>query len=65
MHDDGMIGGPALDPVQARHRGGVRRVGAEAVDRFGGKGDEAAGAEDLRGAQDLATHVVPGNPASR
>ena len=34
----------------ALNRGGIRRVGAQAVDRLGGEGDEAARAQQLRGA---------------
>src|SRR5688500_4278549 len=51
-----MLDRPALDRVEARHRLGVRRVGAQAVNRFRRKSHEPAGAENLRGLADLAAH---------
>ena len=49
VHDDGMIGGPAFDGVQATHGVGIRRVGAESVDRLGRERDEVAGAQSRDG----------------
>ena len=51
-----MIGRAALGRVKTRYRPGVRRIGAEAVHRFGREGHESAGAEDLRGLADLWLH---------
>src|SRR6267378_8501246 len=56
MHDHGMISGASLGRIKTRHRLGVRRIGAEAVHRFGREGHESAGAEDLRGLADLWLH---------
>src|SRR5262245_590613 len=44
MQNDRMVGGTALDGIEACNRFLARRVGTEAVDRFGGKSDESAGA---------------------
>ncbi len=60
MHDHRVAGGTSLDRVEPRHRLRVGRVGAQAVDGFGGKSDEAAGAEDLRGAAHLGVHSFSG-----
>src|SRR5882672_4826365 len=56
MNDHRMVGGAAFDRVQTRHGFRVGRVGAEPVDRLGGKRNESAGAEDLRGLADLGLH---------
>src|SRR5688500_8565572 len=55
-----MVGGAALDGVQPGDGFLARRIGAEAVDRFGGKGDQSAGAQDLRRAADLGGHSLSG-----
>ena len=56
MNDYGMIRRPALGRVQARDRGGVLRIGAQSVHRFGGESDQPAGAQDLRSAADFGNH---------
>src|SRR5882762_6616676 len=45
MDDDGMPRGTALDLVDSRYRCGIGRVGAQSVDRFGGKGNQAAASQ--------------------
>src|SRR5467141_5340063 len=41
MNNDGMARGTALDLVDSRDRRGVGCVGAQSVDRLGGKGNQA------------------------
>src|SRR5882672_487652 len=45
MNDDGMARGTALDRVNSRDSRGVGCVGAQPVDRFGGKTDQTAAAQ--------------------
>ncbi len=49
VDDDGMACGTALDLVDSRHRRAVGRIGAQAVDRFGGKSNQAAASQYCRG----------------
>ena len=47
--DDQRTGrGPSLDRENARNRAGIKRIGAESVDRLGGKGDQSPAANQLR-----------------
>src|SRR5687767_11930164 len=55
-----MVGRAALDGIQSGDGSLARRIGAEAVNRFGRKGDESAGAQDLRRATDLGGHSLSG-----
>src|SRR5688572_4183590 len=55
-----MVGGAALCGVQADNGFLARRIGAETVNRFGGKADQSTGAQDLRGAADFGTHSFSG-----
>src|SRR3954471_12399428 len=64
VNDHGVVGGTALHCIEARNGFGIGRIRAEAIDRFGGKGDEAAGAQDLRGAADLGGHSLSGAASS-
>src|SRR5438876_660005 len=56
MNDHRMVGRAAFHCVKTRHRFRVGRIGAQPVDRLGGKRHESAGAEDLRGLADLGFH---------
>ncbi len=47
VHDDGMVGRPALDREEALQRVRVRGVGAEPVHGLGRERDEPAGAQHL------------------
>ena len=49
VDDQRMIGRPALDAVDARHRRGIGRIAGQTVDGFGGQADDAALAQDLDG----------------
>jgi len=53
VHDHRMVGRTALDREQPVHRVGRRRVGPEAVDRFGGERHQAAVAQHAGGASDV------------
>jgi hypothetical protein len=53
MHDDRVVARPALGRENLAHRGGILRIGAEAVDRLGRKGDQLAVAQRLHGGLDL------------
>jgi hypothetical protein len=48
MGDQRIEAWAALGRVNPRHGARIDGVGAEAIDGFGGKGDEAAGAQDFR-----------------
>ena len=50
VRDQGIEAGPLLGGVDAGDRLAAGRVGAEAVDGFGRKGDESASADEFRGA---------------
>jgi len=54
VHDERAGSGSAFDGVDTGYRFGVESVGAETVNRFGGEGDETAGAQELGGALDFA-----------
>ena len=47
MHDERIVGRPAFGFEYSPDRRTVERVGAKAVDGFGGKGNESAAAEAL------------------
>jgi len=42
MHDQRVVGGPALGVKDPRHCGGIERVRTQAVDRLGWEGDQTA-----------------------
>ena len=52
MHDQGIEQRPALGGENRGHRLAVGGVGAQAVNRLGGEGDQAAIAQDARGLGD-------------
>ena len=52
VDDEGVVRRPALGREDARHRGGVESVGAEAVDRLRREGHQPAGAQDRGRASD-------------
>jgi hypothetical protein len=54
MDDDRIGGGPALGIEKTRDRIAIEGVRAEAVDRFGGKGDETAAPQAVGGARNGA-----------
>src|SRR5262249_51186346 len=56
MHDHRMIARPALHRIKTRHRLCIRSVGAEAVNGFGRKCNEAAVLEKLDGFANLRAH---------
>src|SRR3977135_2996609 len=60
VNDHRMIGRPAGHAVKERHGLGAGSIGAQAIDRFGWKGDQPAAPEDLRGATDLFAHSLSG-----
>lgn len=49
VHDEGVVWGSGLRGEDFTDGGGIERVGSEAVDCFGGKGDEVIGAEEAGG----------------
>ena len=53
MHDDGVIGRPALDRVETTQRVAVRRVGAEPVDGLRRERDESTLLQDRDGTRDF------------
>ena len=53
MHDQRMVGGPALGGVDLAHGIGIRGIGTEAVDSFCGECDEFPGFEDGGGVGDV------------
>ena len=57
MNDHRVVRRPALGGVKARDRRGTGSVRTQAVNRFCRKGDEAAGAQDLRRTADLGHHA--------
>ena len=48
MDDEGIEGRAALHLENARYGGRIGGIGAEAVDRFGGEGDQVATANERR-----------------
>ena len=50
MDDERVVGGAAFDLEDALDGLGIERIGGQAVNRFGGQGDQLAGAQKLRGA---------------
>src|SRR5207245_1085415 len=49
VDDQRIVGGPALGAKDTGDGRGVESIGAEAIDGFGGKGDEAAAAQHTSG----------------
>jgi hypothetical protein len=49
MNDDRVVRRAALGFENARHGSGIERVRAKAVNRFRGKGDQTAAAENVGG----------------
>src|SRR6185503_11237653 len=60
VHDHRMLHRAALHRVEKRDCGRIGCVGAQAVDGFGGKCDQTAGAQDLRRAPDFVVHSLSG-----
>lgn len=48
VNDERVVGGAAFGAEDVLHGAGIERIGSEAVDGFGRKGDYAAGAQDVR-----------------
>jgi len=58
VHDDGVPGGAPFGLEDARHGYGVEGIGAESVNGFGGQGDKASGAKNLRRLADGGLRLV-------
>ena len=63
MHDERMIGRPALGCEDATHRIGIRGVRTEPVHRLGRKGDQASCLQDLDCALETQTTIASLLPA--
>ena len=57
----GLVGRAALGGKDAPDGDGVERIGAQAVNRLGGKGHQAAGADERGGLLQLRVHHSPGS----
>src|SRR5436190_2671059 len=60
VHDDRVLGRTALHGIELRYGGRTGCVGAQAVNRFGGKCDQPAAPKNFHGAPDLVRHSLSG-----